>query len=153
MNEASVYIHQLRELIRLNPEDSGDLRRMIRTLLDNDEPSSSERRQLVSRHELDVATRRRAAANRRRLEIIYRQRMITENRQISQRYVRRQPTIHDDQTSHSSICSICLEIPIYVYTTSCGHSFCRGCFDEWETRCIQNTAAVTCPDCRSVIPS
>jgi hypothetical protein len=40
-------------------------------------------------------------------------------------------------------CSICAEIILNPTTTSCGHSFCYDCLEEWEDR------NPTCPTCRA----
>jgi hypothetical protein len=43
------------------------------------------------------------------------------------------------------ICSICTEVLLNPTTTSCGHSFCYDCLEEWEDR------NPTCPTCRAPI--
>jgi hypothetical protein len=43
-------------------------------------------------------------------------------------------------------CSICTEVLLNPTTTSCGHSFCNDCLEEWEGH---NPTCPTCPTCRA----
>lgn len=45
------------------------------------------------------------------------------------------------------ICTICLELPIDVVTTPCGHNFCQLCIRDWSNRSSK------CPDCNGNLPS
>ncbi len=51
-------------------------------------------------------------------------------------------------------CAVCFERPTIEnsYKTSCGHTFCYTCFDNWERRCLNDRAQVTCPSCREMRP-
>ena len=52
-------------------------------------------------------------------------------------------------------CGICLEqyTKVNSVTTSCGHTFCKPCFDTHESMCYINDAPVVkCPMCRSANP-
>lgn len=61
-------------------------------------------------------------------------------------------TVEDAQNQHS--CQVCFETPDFAntYLTSCGHSFCKECFEKWEHACINNDDHVTCPTCRARRP-
>jgi hypothetical protein len=51
-------------------------------------------------------------------------------------------------------CNVCFETPDFQdsYLTSCGHSFCKGCFEQWEHTCLNNNSTVSCPTCRTRRP-
>ncbi len=52
------------------------------------------------------------------------------------------------QVEHSSPCAICQdESQMKDVTLTCGHSFHRGCIDEWFIRSKQ------CPECRQTVPN
>lgn len=49
-------------------------------------------------------------------------------------------------------CSICLDqyMKIDAIVTSCGHHFCKSCYESHETACLEKeTPVVQCPMCRN----
>ena len=49
-------------------------------------------------------------------------------------------------------CSICLDqyMKIDAVVTSCGHHFCKSCYESHETACLEKeTPVVQCPMCRN----
>jgi hypothetical protein len=51
-------------------------------------------------------------------------------------------------------CNVCFETPDFqdACVTSCGHSFCKGCFEQWEHACLDNHGTISCPTCRTSRP-
>lgn len=48
-------------------------------------------------------------------------------------------------------CPICLETVQDGYSSQCGHTMCKVCFDKWRNEQTAKCCPVTCPTCRFVI--